>query len=339
MQRFRRWSQFVPKIVQWILIVGGSFAIAAFVLWQGGVNIGTIAVAAALLVNMVYFLWREIRARRANILLRKGMELAQLKRWNEALTVFDQVLKLNPQDLRTVYYKGLACMWLKRYGEALPLFDRALVLDPDNTSVLQSKSFTFLCLNCFENAVEVSGKSLRSNPKNAAAWNIRTIALIRLQRFDEALTEVNQALTVCPAFLTFWINKASLLCDDLHRYGEAIGFCQEGITSRIELASMWAIKGDALHALGRAAEARLGYEQALAFTPDDFIGWTARGRALLGLERFEDALAAINHAITLNANSPMTHRRKAAALRALGREEEAREAERQAAALERDASV
>jgi hypothetical protein len=92
MQRFRRWSQFVPKIVQWILIVGGSFAIAAFVLWQGGVNIGTIAVAAALLVNMVYFLWREIRARRANILLRKGMELAQLKRWNEALTVFDQVL-------------------------------------------------------------------------------------------------------------------------------------------------------------------------------------------------------------------------------------------------------
>jgi tetratricopeptide (TPR) repeat protein len=72
----------------------------------------------------------------------------------------------------------------------------------------------------------------------------------------------------------------------------------------------------------------------LTFPTDDFLSWASSGKALAGLERFDEALAAYDEALVLRPEIANVWRKKAGVLRALGRETEAQEAERQADGLE-----
>jgi tetratricopeptide (TPR) repeat protein len=74
---------------------------------------------------------------------------------------------------------------------------------------------------------------------------------------------------------------------------------------------------------GRAEEALLGYERALALGPRSAMLLNNRGNILLALKRNEEALASYDAALALDPRNPETLINRAAALKALGREEEA----------------
>jgi tetratricopeptide (TPR) repeat protein len=63
------------------------------------------------------------------------------------------------------------------------------------------------------------------------------------------------------------------------------------------------------------------------------MAWGTKGRALEGLKRYAEALAAFDHAVELNNAYAYGLNGRARVLRALGRVAEAEEAERRAKAL------
>ncbi|HEU4781886.1 MAG TPA: tetratricopeptide repeat protein, partial [Ktedonobacterales bacterium] len=178
-------------------------------------------------------------------------------------------------------------------------------------------------------------RAIELAPNYGSAWLNRGVALSRLKRHEEALAAYDQALTFEPMNPLVWNNKASTLCKDCKRYDEALSVCDEALAHGVSIAGIWAIKGDALHALGRDSEARAAFETVLTFPTDDFLSWASTGSALDGLGRFDDALAAFETALTFHTDSADTWREKAEVLRALGREDEARDAEQQADELDR----
>lgn len=125
---------------------------------------------------------------------------------------------------------------------------------------------------------------------------------------------------------------------------KAVSLCWEADRSR----SSGMEHAEAFRAVGHEAEAqeaeRLSrqealafYERALALDPTDVVAWTNMGNVLSELGRNEEALAACDKSLALDphstflwANKGEAWRNKAVALRALGREAEAQEAERHA---------
>jgi tetratricopeptide (TPR) repeat protein len=72
----------------------------------------------------------------------------------------------------------------------------------------------------------------------------------------------------------------------------------------------------------------VAYDQGLALDPNDALAWTTKGEILNDLRRYEEALPYLEGALAMDAQ--VLDAWKAVALRALGREAEAQEAERRA---------
>jgi tetratricopeptide (TPR) repeat protein len=62
----------------------------------------------------------------------RGVVLAELERYSDAITSHDEAIRLNPKHVRAGYNKGGALSFLSRYEEAIQAFDRAIQLDPKN---------------------------------------------------------------------------------------------------------------------------------------------------------------------------------------------------------------
>ena len=112
----------------------------------------------------------------------------------------------------------------------------------------------------------------------------------------------------------------------------ALAFFEAAERIRPVANHVWA-RGAALEGLNRLDEAAEAYRCAIAFNPDDADGQASLEIALRRLERFEEAAAALRHAARLAPERAAVHDALALTLRRLGRFIEAAEAARTALAL------
>jgi tetratricopeptide (TPR) repeat protein len=63
--------------------------------------------------------------------LNEGVDLYNLKRYDEALAAYEQAIRLDPNYALAYYNKGNALYDLKRYDEALAAYEQAIRLDPN----------------------------------------------------------------------------------------------------------------------------------------------------------------------------------------------------------------
>src|SRR5262245_58479661 len=74
----------------------------------------------------------------------RGQALAEIDRYDEAITSYDKALEINPDQPETWFYRGYAFSRLNRYEEAVANFDRALEIDPDFGGAWFNRGLSFL---------------------------------------------------------------------------------------------------------------------------------------------------------------------------------------------------
>src|SRR6185436_11462570 len=107
----------------------------------------------------------EIDPKEVNVLTNKGVALDDLGRYEEAITWYDKALAVNPMDVDTLFNKGVAFTKLGRYGEAITLYDKALKVDPKFANALFNKGVAFYQLGKIEEAISWFDKALEIDPK------------------------------------------------------------------------------------------------------------------------------------------------------------------------------
>ena len=78
----------------------------------------------------------------AEALMRQGIELYDLGRFQEAIVMFDRALALFPELPKAHYFKGIALYDLGKYDEAIEAYDHALTLDPSDPNAWYNKAAT-----------------------------------------------------------------------------------------------------------------------------------------------------------------------------------------------------
>ncbi len=73
-----------------------------------------------------------------------------------------------------------------RYQEALSAYDEAVRIDPGKADAWNNQGIVLCSLERFWEAVEALDKALEVNPQNAHAWHNKGVALKRLGRDAEA---------------------------------------------------------------------------------------------------------------------------------------------------------
>jgi tetratricopeptide (TPR) repeat protein len=103
------------------------------------------------------------------VLNRKGFILFSADRYEEAIAVFDTVLKTNPNDTYALSFKGSSYDGLGNFEEAIACFDRVLEVEETDEFAWTSKGSALYSLNrydealtCFDRALEIDPQSLEA---------------------------------------------------------------------------------------------------------------------------------------------------------------------------------
>ncbi|MBH8576398.1 tetratricopeptide repeat protein, partial [Nostocaceae cyanobacterium CENA369] len=89
--------------------------------------------------------------RKANLLFKLGNLLSTAKEYEQAITCFDQALKIQPDYYEAWIYQGaLLCDYLQRHQEASTCFDQALRIKPDEYKAWYNRGIALTNLGRYE---------------------------------------------------------------------------------------------------------------------------------------------------------------------------------------------
>jgi tetratricopeptide (TPR) repeat protein len=117
---------------------------------------------------------------------KEGNTLYKLKRYEEALTAYEQAIRLDPNLAYVYNNKGKTLNELKRYEEALTAYKQAIRLDPNLAYVYNNKGKTLNELKRYEEALAAYEQAIRLNPNHAKTYNNKGDVLNALKHFEEA---------------------------------------------------------------------------------------------------------------------------------------------------------
>ena len=120
-------------------------------------------------------------------LMDKGYSLTELGYADEALTVYNRVLEIEPKSAWAWARKGRTLRLLGRYDEALTSYDRALELNPRFAWAWTGKGQVLERLNQIERALAAHETATELQPGNVWAWYNQAEALHTLRDYDEAM--------------------------------------------------------------------------------------------------------------------------------------------------------
>ena len=158
----------------------------------------------------------------------KGLVLENLERYDEALESFDKVLEIDPNYVIALYNKGLLLNDLERYREAIPYLDRALAVEPDAIDALTEKGYSLLSLKNYEDAISYFDKVLLIEPGDIDALFYKGFSLADLGRYDEGISYYDLVLEQDPKDVVTLNNKGYALYR-LGEYDEALVYLNDAL--------------------------------------------------------------------------------------------------------------
>lgn len=239
------------------------------------------------------------------------------------------------KDVPALFKKAVEHHVHGRLAEALTLYDIIIRLNPNVVGAHCNRSFVLHSLKRFDDAVQSCNRAIALKPDLAEAYNIRGIALKDLHRLDEAVHSYDRAIALKPDFVEAYNNKGIAL-EGLNRPQEALQTYDQAIKHKPDFAEAFYNRGRPLQQLRRPDEALRSCDRAVELRPDLADAYIGRGNALRDLERPHEALESFDHALKLNAGSALAHTNRATALMDLHRHDEALQSCDRAIVLKRD---
>ena len=154
------------------------------------------------------------------------------------------------------------------------------------------------------------------DPKSAKAHNDRAMALAFLDRWDAALISFERALAVAPAIATYAANVGAAL-NEVDRYDDALVILDRALELDERSADTHFSRGRTLDFLGRQGEAAKAYERAVEIHPASNARF-ALASSLARSGANEDARAAYERSLELEARGVSGHYHRARAHAMLG---------------------
>ncbi len=252
----------------------------------------------------------------------KGVSLACLGRYPEALSAYERAIELSSKDAEVWNNMGSSLDALGRPKEAVEAYERALKLDPSSAGAWSNKGAALDTLGLHDLAAQCFDKAVKLDPHDARTWSNKANSLNRCGRFSEAIRCLDRALELDPSYASAWNNKAFSLYQ-LGRCQEALSCVNRALQLEPRNAHAWAHKGSFLLALRQYEEARQACSQAIQLAATDSVSLCNEGTCLYHLGQYEDSVSSLRRAVHIQPDYAKAWRNLASSLERLGRLEEA----------------
>jgi tetratricopeptide (TPR) repeat protein/tRNA A-37 threonylcarbamoyl transferase component Bud32 len=235
-------------------------------------------------------------------LMDKAYSLSELRRYNDALAVYDQALALDPHSAWVWARKGRVLRQLKRYPEALETFAQALNRHPTFAWAWYNKGIVHERLGEYAQAQAAYQRAAELRPGDIwAAYNHARL-LFALGQFEAAHTQIEEVLNIDPNHALSHALRGRILMR-LGKTHEALAAFDRALQLDHELSEAFIGRGEALIALKRRSEAASAFLRATRLSPKQLTVWLRLADAYLANGNEAQALTALEQAERLRPES------------------------------------
>jgi tetratricopeptide (TPR) repeat protein len=119
---------------------------------------------------------------------------------------------VNPDyNRKKLFKKGINLMADEKLEDAIELFQQALRIDPDSVDTLMKLGYARFHLDDHIEALRVYDKILDIDVTNPEVWNLKGLVYYQQKKYAKALDAVEKAIESDPTFGMAWYNKACFL--------------------------------------------------------------------------------------------------------------------------------
>ena len=114
-------------------------------------------------------------------------------------------------NIKKLFKKGVNLMADEKLDDAVEVFQQALRIEPDNVEILMKLGYAEFHLDNHNDALKVYDKVLEIDVTNPEAWNLKGLVHYEQKKYAQALDAVNKAIESDKTYGMAWYNKACFL--------------------------------------------------------------------------------------------------------------------------------
>ncbi|MFO7030403.1 glycosyl transferase [Limnospira fusiformis CCALA 023] len=240
----------------------------------------------------------------------------QEKQFQQALSLCQQVLALDPEAANIYALLGKALLGMKRLPEAVAAFEKAVQLNPEDATIHTNLGSLAARMQRWEQAIKCYERAIALQPDLVAAHRNLGKVWHKLGKPQQAVSCRYQALILQPEegeVSEFLAVGNSLLQSGRLQEAEV---CYRQVVRRSPHDSQaYHNLGEVLSAQGLWSEAEAAYRRAVELQPDSFESRNSLGQALVAQEKWDDAIACYGRALKQNPRLLMALENLSKALR------------------------
>jgi tetratricopeptide (TPR) repeat protein len=223
-----------------------------------------------------------------------GMVAVQTKRWDKALRLFTDALKINTTSATVYNYRGIVLNELERLKDALESYNRAIEFKSDYPEAYYNRGIALQKLKQFDAAVASFDRAIILRLNFSEAYLNRGIALNELKQFDFAVASFDKAIAFKPDYAEAYSNRGIAL-KEIKQFDAAIASYDKAIALKPDYAEAYSNRGNALKELKQFIAAVASYDKAIALKPDYSETYFNRGLLRLTLKDFYNGFLDCKH--------------------------------------------
>ena len=187
---------------------------------------------------------------------------------NEAITVFQNLLKLKPDHAEAWYEMGNALAQQGKLDEALIAYRKQVEVKPDHPDVWFGIGYALAQQGKLDEAVAAYRKQVKINPDNKGAWNNMGNVLAKQGKQDEAIAAFRKQVEVKPDNAEAWNGMGNVLAQQ-GKLDEALTAYRKQVEVKPDHADAWNNMGSVFWEQGKLDEAAKAHANALKVSPDN----------------------------------------------------------------------
>ncbi|CAD8099858.1 unnamed protein product [Paramecium sonneborni] len=161
-------------------------------------------------------------------LYQRGNYLLEKQKYEQAITLFDRVLEIDPEFVDAYYSKAIVAFEQNKIEEAKKLLDITLEKQPDHIYALNEAGCLMIKKKKFSEALQYLEKAYAKQKDFSEVNYSLAYALSNLNRKEESLKYYDLAIKEDQQQKHFYINKASTLIE-LNKHEEALKCVSEAL--------------------------------------------------------------------------------------------------------------
>jgi len=129
-------------------------------------------------------------------LFKRGINLMADEKLEEAIEIFEQALRIDPNNVETLMKLGYARFHIDDHSEALKIYDRILDIDVTNPEAWNLKGLVHYEQKNYSKALDASQKAIESDPTYGMAWYNQACFLSLLNQVPESLEALKRSIEI-----------------------------------------------------------------------------------------------------------------------------------------------